>query len=75
MQVGDLVKITRVPIGQGMDSLIGQVGFIMPSPDFPSSWDHYINVFVDGRRQVMYRANIEVINERRTNTRTHPNAR
>ena len=65
MNVGDLVRIERVPSGQGMDFLIGQVGFIMPTPDFPSSWDHYINVFVDGRRQVMYRANIEVINESR----------
>ena len=65
MQVGDLVRIERVPIGQGLDFLIGQVGFIMPTPDFPSSWDHYINFFVDGRRQVMYRANIEVINESR----------
>jgi len=65
VRVGDLVRIARVPRGQGMDSLIGQVGFIMPTPDFPSSWEHYINVFVDGRRQVMYRANIEVINESR----------
>ena len=65
MKVGDLVRIERVPIGQGMDSLIGQVGFIMPTPDFPSSWGHYINVFVDNRLQVMYRANIEVINESR----------
>ena len=65
MNVGDLVRIERVPRGQGMDSLIGQVGFIMPTPDFPSSWDHYINIFVDNRLQVMYRANIEVINENR----------
>ena len=65
MNVGDLVRIERVPIGQGMDSLVGQVGVILPTPDFPESWDHYINVFVDNRLQVMYRANIEVINERR----------
>ena len=65
MNIGDLVRIERVPRGQGMDSLVGQVGVILPTPDFPSSWDHYINVFVDGRRQVMYRANIEVINESR----------
>ena len=65
MNVGDLVRIERVPRGQGMDSLVGQVGVILPTPDFPSSWDHYINVFVDNRLQVMYRANIEVINERR----------
>ena len=65
MNVGDLVRIERVPRGQGLDSLVGQVGVILPPPDFPSSWDHYINVFVDNRLQVMYRANIEVINERR----------
>ena len=65
MNVGDLVRIEKVPIGQGMDSLIGQVGVILPTPDFPESWDHYINVFVDNRLQVMYRANIEVINESR----------
>ena len=65
MNVGDLVRIERVPSGQGMDFLIGQVGFIMPTPDFPESWEFYINVFVDGRRQVMYRANIEVINASR----------
>ena len=65
MNVGDLVRIERVPRGQGLDSLVGQVGVILPTPDFPSSWDHYINVFVDNRLQVMYRANIEVINERR----------
>ena len=66
MNVGDLVRIERVPIGQqGMDSLVGQVGVILPTPDFPSSWDHYINIFVDNRLQVMYRANIEVINESR----------
>ena len=65
MNVGDLVRIERVPRGQGLDSLVGQVGVILPTPDFPSSWDHYINVFVDNRLQVMYRANIEVINESR----------
>jgi len=65
MKVGDLVRIRRVPIGQGLDSLIGRLGFVVPTPDFPSSWDHYINVFVDGRKQVMYRANIEVLNEHR----------
>ena len=65
MNVGDLVRIERVPSGQGLDSLVGQVGVILPTPDFPSSWDHYINVFVDNRLQVMYRANIEVINESR----------
>jgi len=65
VNVGDLVRIEKVPIGQGMDSLIGQVGVILPTPDFPESWDHYINVFVDNRLQVMYRANIEVINESR----------
>jgi len=65
VKIGDLVRIEKVPIGQGMDSLIDQVGFIMPTPDFPDTWDHYINVFVDGRKQVMYRANIEVINESR----------
>ena len=61
MKVGDLVKIERVPIGQGMDSLIGQVGVILPTPTFPNSWDHYINVFVENRRQVMYRKNIQLI--------------
>ena len=65
MNVGDLVRIERVPRGQGLDSLVGQVGIILPTPDSPSSWDHYINVFVDNRLQVMYRANIEVINESR----------
>ena len=65
MNVGDLVRIERVPRGQGLDSLVGQVGVVLPTPDFPSSWDHYINIFVDNRLQVMYRANIEVINERR----------
>ena len=65
MNVGDLVRIERVPRGQGMDSLVGQVGVILPTPDFPSSWDDYINVFVDNRLQVMYRANIEVINASR----------
>ena len=59
MQVGDLVRIVDVPRGHGLEPLIGQVGFVMPTPDFPSSWDDYINVFVDNRRQVMYRANIE----------------
>jgi len=61
VKVGDLVKIERVPIGQGMDSLIGQVGVILPTPTFPNSWDHYINVFVENRRQVMYRKNIQLI--------------
>ena len=65
MKPGDLVRITDVPRGHGLDALVGQVGFILPTPDFPSSWDDYINVFVDNRLQVMYRANIEVINERR----------
>ena len=65
MNVGDLVRIERVPRGQGLDSLVGQVGVILPTPDFPSSWDHYINIFVDNRLQVMYRANIEVLNESR----------
>ena len=65
MRIGDLVRIIEIPRGHGLDSLVGQIGFIMPTPDFPSSWDHYINVFVDNRLQVMYRANIEVINERR----------
>ena len=31
MNIGDLVRIERVPSGQGMDFLIGQVGFIMNS--------------------------------------------
>ncbi len=61
MQVGDLVRIVDVPRGHGLDSLVGQVGVILPTPDSPSSWEHYINVFVDNRLQVMYRANIEVI--------------
>lgn len=65
MRIGDLVRIIEAPRGHGLDSLVGQIGFIMPTPDFPSSWDHYINVFVDNRLQVMYRANIEVINESR----------
>jgi len=61
VQVGDLVRIVDVPRGHGLDSLVGQVGVILPTPDSPSSWEHYINVFVDNRLQVMYRANIEVI--------------
>ena len=65
MQVGDLVRIVDVPRGHGLDSLVGQVGVVMPTPETPSSWDHYINVFVDNRLQVMYRANIEVLNESR----------
>ncbi len=65
MQVGDLVRIIDVPRGHNLDSLVGQVGFIMPTPTFPETWEHYINVFVENRRQVMHRANIEVINESR----------
>jgi len=65
VQVGDLVRIVDVPRGHGLDSLVGQVGVVMPTPETPSSWDHYINVFVDNRLQVMYRANIEVLNESR----------
>ncbi len=61
MKVGDLVRIERVPRGQGMDSLIGQVGVILPTPDYPESWDHYINVFVESRRQVMYRKSLQLI--------------
>ena len=61
MNVGDLVRIARVPGGQGMDSLIDQVGVILPTPDFPDTWDHYINVFVENRIQVMYRKNIVLI--------------
>ena len=44
-----------------MDSLIDQVGVILPTPDFPDTWDHYINVFVENRIQVMYRKNIVLI--------------
>jgi hypothetical protein len=65
MKVGDLVRIERVPMGQGLDSLIGQVGVILPTPDFPDSWDHYINIFVSNRIQVMYRTNIGVVSENR----------
>jgi hypothetical protein len=65
VRVGDLVRILDVPRGHGLESLIGQIGFVMPTPDFPSSWEYYVNVFVDNRRQVMYRTNIEVINESR----------
>ena len=61
MNVGDLVRIIDVPRGHNLDSLVGQVGFIMPTPTFPESWEHYINVFVENRRQVMYRRNIELV--------------
>ena len=61
MKVGDLVRIIDVPRGHNLDSLVGQVGFIMPTPTFPESWEHYINVFVENRRQVMYRRNIELV--------------
>ncbi len=61
MQVGDLVRIEAVPRGQGMDSLIGLAGVIMPTPTFPESWDHYINVFVENRIQVMYRDNLHLV--------------
>ncbi len=65
MKVGDLVRIERVPIGQGMDSLVGQTGIVLPTPSWPESWDHYVNVYVNEGTQVMYRANIEVVNENR----------
>jgi hypothetical protein len=61
VKVGDLVRIIDVPRGHNLDSLVGQVGFIVPTPTFPDSWDHYINVFVENRRQVMYRKNIQLI--------------
>ena len=61
MKIGDLVRIEDVPRGAGLDSLIGQVGVVLPTPTFPDSWEHYINVFVENRRQVMYRKNIQLI--------------
>ena len=65
MNVGDFVRIIDVPRGHDLESLVGQVGFIMPTPTFPASWEFYINVVVDNRRQVMHRRNIEVINASR----------
>jgi hypothetical protein len=65
VNVGDLVRIIDVPRGHDLESLVGQVGFIMPTPTFPESWEFYINVFVENRRQVMHRRNIEVINASR----------
>jgi hypothetical protein len=61
MQVGDLIRIIDVPRGHNLDSLVGQVGFIMPTPTFPETWEHYINVFVENRRQCMLRSHIELI--------------
>ena len=61
MKVGDLVRIIDVPRGHNLDSLVGQVGFIMPTPTFPETWEHYINVFVENRRQCMLRSHIELI--------------
>ena len=61
MKVGDMVRIEHVPEGHGLDSLVGQAGIIMPTPTSPETWEHYINVFVESRIQVMYRNNLQLI--------------